>query len=287
MAVTYHDVVTGSIKLVSVPELYVRIHEAVESPNASTVEIGKIISQDPALTAHLLRIANSPLYGFSNRIDTISRAIMVIGTRGLSALVLAASAVDVFAKIPSDMINMASFWRHSIYSAVIARILANRCNILHSERLFVSGMLHDVGQLITFHKLPEMAREALFRCRDLGQTRYQAERDVMGFDHAQVGGEVLRSWRLPGSIVDAVAYHHEPTGAPDHGLEASITHVATCLASTVEASDPGEHEISACEAAAWDRIGLRDAMAEAILNEARPHFIAALSLFLPKAATAA
>lgn len=287
MGVTYRDLVTGSLKLVSVPELYVRIQEALESPTASAAKIGDIIGQDPALTAHLLRVANSPLYGFSNRIDTISRAIMVIGTRGLSDLVLAASAVDVFAKIPSHLINMASFWRHSVYTAVVARILAGKCNILHAERLFVSGLLHDIGELIIFYKLPEMGREALLRSRTLGQGLAQAEQDVMGFDHAAVGGEILRLWNLPDSIVEAVRCHHAPGTADEHGLEAAILHLATGLAAMGDGQDPTEQHGDALLPEAWTRTGLSEELTESILSEARPQFISALSLFLPKTASAA
>lgn len=286
MGVTYRDLVTGSIKLVSVPELYVRINEAVENPGASAAEIGKIISQDPALTAHLLRIANSPLYGYSTKIDTISRAIMVIGTRGLRDLVLAASAVDVFAKIPSEVLSIASFWRHSIYSAVIARILANKCNVLHSERLFVAGLLHDIGRLLIFYKLPEMAREALYQARSLNQMPCQAERDVMGFDHAEVGGEILRTWHLPESIAEAITHHHNPDGTIGYRLEAAIIHLANSLAHTVESGDPGDPLQSACHPVVWEVLNLSRENAGAVLGEARPHFIAALSLFLPKVAAA-
>ena len=287
MGVTYRDLVTGSIKLVSVPELYVRIQEAVDSPTTSAATIGNIIGQDPALTAQLLKIANSPLYGFSNKIDTISRAIMVIGTRGLSDLVLAASAVDVFAKIPSHLINMASFWRHSIYTAVVARMIAARCNILHAERLFVSGLLHDIGELIIFYKLPEMGREALLRCRSLGQPLSQAEHEVMGFDHALVGGEILRKWNLPESIVEAVLYHHAPGEAGDYALEASVVHLATGLAAMGDGKDGIDQHGNVLLPGAWERTGLSEDITESLLSEARPHFISALSLFLPQAATAA
>ena len=286
MNVTYRDLVTGSIKLVSVPELYVRINEAVESPASTTAKIGQIISQDPALTAHLLRIANSPLYGFTSKIDTISRAVMVIGTRGLRDLALAASAVDVFSRIPGTTISMASFWRHSIFTGVIARLLAGRCNVLHSERLFVTGLLHDIGQLIIFYKLPEMARDVLNRSRGAGQVQHEVEREILGFDHAMVGGEILRTWNLPESISQAVTFHHEPSGADDYALEAAIVHLASSLASIGEGMTlgGGTYTPSMYDAVAWEQTRLSPDIADTILCEARPHFIAALSLFLPKTA---
>ena len=288
MSVTYRDLVTGSIKLVSVPELYVRLNEAVENPASTTAKIGQIISQDPALTAHLLKIANSPLYGFTSKIDTISRAVMVIGTRGLRDLALATSAVDIFSKIPGTMISMASFWRHSIFTGVIARILAGRCNVLHSERLFVTGLLHDIGQLIIFYKLPEMARDALYRSRSTGQLLHEAEREVMGFDHAMVGGEILRLWNLPVSLAEAVTYHHEPDGTDEYALEAAIIHLASSLASIGEGMtlSGGTYEPTVYDAISWERINQSPDITDTVLCEARPHFIAALSLFLPKTAVA-
>lgn len=281
MGLTYRDLVTGSINLVSVPELYVQINDLVENPTSSTTDIGNVISQDPALTARLLKIANSPFYGFSSKIDTISRAVMVIGTRGLRDLVLAASAVDVFSKIPSDAISMASFWRHSIYCGVIARALADKCHVLHSERLFVTGLLHDIGQLVIFHKLPEMAREALYSSQSKAQPMYQAEREVMGFDHAQVGGEILKTWQLPDSITEAIICHHQPGTADNYHLEASLIHIATYLACVVEGSS-AEERPSSIDPVAWQNCNLSEDIIDPLLQETRPQLIAALSMFLPK-----
>ncbi len=170
---------------------------------------------------------------------------------------------------------------------MIARILATRCNILHSERLFVSGLLHDIGELIIFYKLPEMGRDALCRCRSLGEPLPEAEQEVMGFDHAQVGGETLRLWNLPESIVEAVRCHHAPAAAGEYSLEAAVLHLATGLAMMGDEITAAEQPGYALLPEAWARTGLSEDSAEAILGEARPHFISALSLFLPKTARAA
>jgi putative nucleotidyltransferase with HDIG domain len=216
--------------LVSPPDICISIFELIESQTASTKQLGDVISQDPNLTARLLKIVNSPYYHFSNRIDTISRAITVIGIRELSSLVLAVSAAKTFSNIPNELVNIDTFWRHSIYTALIARELAKRCDILHPERLFVAGLMHDIGSLIIYNRVPDIARAILIQSNGNEQTLYQTEKDMLNTNHAQIGGMLLDSWLLPKILRDAVMFHHEPGLCETAPIEASIVHIAEALA---------------------------------------------------------
>ena len=117
----------------------------LEDPNTTANDLGRVIGRDTGLTARLLKIVNSAFYGFQSRIETVSRAVTIIGMRELRGLVLAASAIEAFSKVPNKVLNMANFWRHSVYCGVVAQLLAERSNVLHAERLFVAGLLHDIG----------------------------------------------------------------------------------------------------------------------------------------------
>jgi len=139
------DIVKDINRLVSLPEVCHRLHELLEDPRKNSTDIARLIAQDADLTARLLKIANSSLYGYGGRINSLERAISLIGTSELLVLVLATSSVMTFPKIPGEFFNMASFWRHSVYSGVVARLLAQRCHVLHPERLFIAGLLHDIG----------------------------------------------------------------------------------------------------------------------------------------------
>jgi HD-like signal output (HDOD) protein len=220
------DLVKGSLRLVSLPEIVIKVSRMVDDPRCSGAAIAQAIGTDPALAARLLRIANSPFYGFPSRIETLARAVTVIGTRGLRDLVLATTAIRLISRL--GVMDMRAFWRHSLLCGMGARILAARAGLPEPEALFVSGLLHDVGQVIILMKLPEMGRETRMRAEDCGLPLHLLERSVMGFDHADVGGELLRQWMLPRSVWEAVKHHHDPAGASDI-LGASIVRAADIL----------------------------------------------------------
>lgn len=276
--------VADTTRLVSLPSVCVKINELIERNNYTAAEISSIISKDVNLTGRLLHVANSAFYGFPAKINTVSRAVTIIGSRELRDLVLATSAVEAFNKIPIDMANMNSFWMHSLDCAIIARILASRAKVLHSERLFVCGMLHDVGHLVMYLKLPERAREAMLHAAKMQQNIETAERAIIGFDHAQLGGALLIAWQLPESLAEPVLYHHDPFAAPNFQLEASIIFLANSLAKSSRNGIPAP--ISEMDERAWTVLNLAPALAPEILQEAKIQFGEALSVFLPHLAQA-
>ena len=241
------SLVENVVRLVSLPEVCVRVNELIEDPAASVHEIGRVISQDTALTARLLKVVNSPFYGFGGRIDTVDRAITVVGMHDLRVLILATAAVHAFSRIPQDLVNMASFWRHSAYTAVMARLIAGRCDVLHPERFFVAGLLHDVGQLVHCLEIPDVVREVLVAAGEDEVVQAQLERDLIGFTHADTGAALLRSWRLPEWLARVCEHHHEPDAAGRYTLDTAIVHAADLLVWQV---DRGVAPVDALDAVA-------------------------------------
>lgn len=221
--VTLLDDVEG---LVSPPDVCMRVFELIHSPMTGTRELAAVVGVDPNLTARLLRIANSAFYSFSRKIDTISRAVTVIGTTELYQLVLSVSAVRTFTNIPNDLVKIDTFWRHSVYTGLLARALAVRASVLHPERLFVAGLMHDIGSLVLYHQRPEAMRDILLVAQGDEEVLYQAELEHFQFTHASVGGELMERWRLPAGLVEAVTWHHEPERAQNARMEAHILHLA-------------------------------------------------------------
>ena len=144
--------------LVSLPEVALRINELVDEPRSSAEDIGRAVQQDAALTARLLRLANSAMFGLSRQVDTVGRAVAVLGTRQVRDLTLGLSATRAFSGIPNDLVSMGSFWHHSVLCAVAARLTAAQCTRGRPESSFVAGLLHDIGQLVLFNKLPDESR---------------------------------------------------------------------------------------------------------------------------------
>ncbi len=176
----------------SLPIIYARINKAVNDPTSSMTSIGEIISKDMGLSARLLRMVNSAFYNFPSRIDTISQAVIVIGIEQIRDLALGTSVIELFEGIPRRLVTMESFWRHSVTCGLAARMLAVHRREINVERYFVAGLLHDIGRLIIYLKIPSQASEALSRCKTTGEFLYQAEREIMGFHHAEVGGALMQ-----------------------------------------------------------------------------------------------
>ena len=281
MPIEARELVKGVGKLASLPEVCVRVNEMVDDPRSSAAAIGKVISRDTALTAQLLRLANSSFYNFPSNISTISRAIMIIGERELRYLVLALSAVRTFSSIPVELTNMAVFWRHSVYCAVLARLIANRCHVLHSERLFVAGMLHDIGQLVMLSRVPDLARLALQRASDGHETLHEAEREVIGCDHAEVGRVLLEQWKLPEVLCETVGCHHNIAAAEEARLDAAIVHLATVIASRAELPIDHEGPLPQVDPLAWELTALDESVLDEISEEAAPMFAESWAMIQP------
>lgn len=216
--------------LVSPPEVCIRLLDLVDSPKSTAHEIGEVISSDPNLSARLLKLVNSSFYNYSGRIDTLSRAIAIVGTRELYSLAISVSAVRAFSRIPAQLINMDTFWRHSLFCGIIARNLAKRCGILHPERLFVAGLLHDIGELVMFARAPEKSRDLMLMAEGNEHVLAYAERQEFGFTHADLGGLLATLWKLPDTLVEAISCHHKPFDAVCSKQQAGIVKIADILA---------------------------------------------------------
>lgn len=226
---TPQDVVAGVKQLASFPDVCIQVTEMIDVPDCTAADIGKIISQDPALTTRLLKIVNSSFYGLASRVDTVTRAISILGFEDVRTLVMATSSVEVFSRLSNNLVDMETFWRHSIYCGVVARILATKCNVLNAERLFIAGLLHDIGLLVMYHQLPDKSGEVIERYSEGNEELYQIENDIIGFNHCDVGYELMRNFNMPPSLCEAIAYHHEPEKASGHILDTSITHLANVM----------------------------------------------------------
>lgn len=228
--------------LVSPPQVHFALLEVLNDPISTSDDMADVIAMDPALTARLLRIVNSPYYGLVRRIDTISRAVTVIGSNELFNLAVAVAATSVFTRLPGSLVNMDCFWRHSVFTAMVSQELAKRCNVLHPERLFVGGILHDVGSLLLYNERPDTMRDLLMVAQGDEEVMFQAELNRLGYSHAEVGSGIMNLWLLPEPVCTAIGAHHAPLDTPEPSPEACILYLADFLANR---SDSGSFAASA------------------------------------------
>jgi HD-like signal output (HDOD) protein len=280
MSLETHDLVKSAGSISSLPTIFIRINDAVNNPRSSLADIGRVISEDPGLTARLLRIVNSAFYSFPSKIDTISRAVTIVGTQQLRDLALATSVMKVFKGIPDDLINMEAFWCHSIGCGITARVLASHRREANLERYFVTGMLHDIGRLLLFMNLPKQSRAALMRCQRSEELLYKVEREEIGFDHATVGSALLQAWNLPASLEEVVAFHHAPQKALRYPIETAIVHVADIITHTMELGSSGERLVPQLNSEAWEKVGLPASLLPATLGQVEKQFHDATQMIL-------
>lgn len=254
----------------SLPLFYDRLNEAINHPRTSIDDIGKIITEDQGLTARLLRLANSPMFGYFGKVDSISKAVTIIGTQQLRDLALAASVMGIFKGIPEELMSMATFWRHSIACGIIARALATWRREANVERFFVAGMLHDVGQLIMATVLGDLVRQMIEETQAEEALYFDVELKRIGFDHAEAGGTLLKEWKIPANIADPVAFHHRPSRAEQFPMEVSLIHLSDIICQAFELGQSCERFVPPLDGAAWDRLGMSPHELGAVLKQAEP-----------------
>lgn len=284
---TAKELVQNINQLVSLPEICTELDRMMDGPNNNIQGMAKLICQDVNLSVRLLKLANSSLYGFSGRVDSIPRAISIIGTTELLILIMATSTMMTFNKIPGKFFNMAGFWRHSVYCGVFAKHLARLCNILHPERLFIAGLLHDLGLLAICSNYPDIANQIFSQLHKTdtptNKTIYDIEHKLLGFDHADVGRELAIKWHLPDYLQDTIYYHHHLEEAEKPVLDAAIIHIASEVTHAIEsgATDDFHEDISDL---AWSLTGLEKNTVDDLHEGALTEFEEMLGILLPSMA---
>ena len=254
--------------LITLPDVYLRISHLLNDPNSSVADIARVVATDPSFTLRLLRVANSPIYKTPQAVSTVARAVTVIGMAQIANLALSMSVASSFEGLPNALVSPANFWRHSLYCALAARHLAKVMGRCDRDAMFTAGLLHDIGELVIFNRLPEQARAALMLVLDSGDElpMHLAEQQVLGFDHAEVGAELARQWYLPSLLEECIASHHRIAAAEKHPREVALIHICNVLAQMAELDDFDGTNFEPIDPAAWEITGLDMDCAEPTLR---------------------
>lgn len=256
-------------RLVSLPDVYYRLEALIEQPGSSLDDFARLLSSEPDLCARLLRIANSAFYSFPSRIESIRQAVQLIGMRQIRELVLATSIANAFRQAPLGMIDMQGFWRHSVATGVLAKCLGQHAHRRQLERYYVAGLLHDIGRLAFFIKLPQLMAGLLLQREQEEIPLYRLEQSALGYDHAQAGGALLQRWRVPESIHQPIRHHHEPAHAMDYDEVAAAVHVADVWVNRELQGSGGERFQLQVEEEALHAIGIEAERVPAVWAQAQ------------------
>jgi HD-like signal output (HDOD) protein len=275
------DLVAGVEDLLSLPDAAIRLNAVLTDPDTSANEIADIVSLDPALAARVLRAVNSAYFGLRGRVDTITKAITMIGTSELHSLVLATSAALAFRNISSKLVDMESFWQHSVRAALAARGFAESTSLRrHRERVFLSALMHDVGQLVLYHQLPEVSTRILQEVKK-GRAQDEAEHEALGFTHAEVGALLLERWNLPASLTMPVRFHHRYDEATDFAKEAALIHIGSRVSDLMEQERSDKPPFLDVEPDAWTQSGCSSDELEEVIIDVDMHWLQVIEIVAP------
>ena len=268
----------ADIKLPSPPAIAVRILEAVKKEETSFDELSRIITADPALTSKVLRAANSPMYAIPTKVDSIQRALTVIGCNALKNIALSFVIANELKAASDDSFNFDYFWRRSVTAAVGADLIATLIG-KKSDDIFVTGLLQDIGIVIMYLSKPQDYLKVLEEKTRSGLSTVTAEKQVFGLDHQKVGMQVLNYWGIPENIFEPVGDHHNgfAKGKPE-GSSAEILNLADKLSSLYH-GDRGTNKMKAVNAALRARYGIESYQIKALVDQVADHSIEIMSFF--------
>lgn len=278
-----HDpqrLVAGITQVASLPEVYTKMEMAMDNPKSSSRYLSDILSEDAALTARILRLANSSFFSFPDKINTVAQAVTVIGTRQLRDIVLASSIVSVFKGLPDELVDMKSFWKHSIACGVACRVISTLRREANVETAFVSGLLHDIGRLVLYKAKSVEMGELLNDCLKTRRLLYEAERGRFGYDHATLGGLLLKEWKLSNRLVETTTCHHNPASAREYVVESATVHIGDILSNTLQEGNSGERYAPPISPGAWQRLGLDAGCVTLITDELDKQYAVAVDFVL-------
>lgn len=236
--------------LPTLPPVVRKLTTMVESPDVTAQEVGKLISTDQVLSAKVLKLVNSPFYGFPGRISSISHAIILLGFNVIKGVVLSASVFDIMEK------SMVGLWEHSLGSAIVSGAISRRLGLNEPEEISTAALLHDIGKVLVRVSLSADYDQIIGIVEQRGCSFRDAEVEVLGVDHADIGSWLSEEWGLPERLIIPVSYHHEPEKAPKLKERVAVVHIADSLVRAFGVGYGGDKWVGKISNEAWEFVGM-------------------------------
>jgi HD-like signal output (HDOD) protein len=285
--VTKHDpnrLVAESAPLATLPMVFAKVKQIVDDPSTTARDLTPVIALDPAMTARVLKLVNSAFWGIRGRVESVSRAVALLGMLQVHDLVLASSVATIFQRVNPQLMDVGRFWRGSVLRALAAAALAKRGGLVDIGRVFTEGLLSDIGHMVLYHRLPEAAAKARTDAGTQFWRLASLESAQIGCNYAEVGGALVEAWGLPVCFADAIRHQLAPIGANDYALEASLLHIAGFLAEATLAETPAESCVPLIDTHAWETAGLDAACVAPVVGEMTANLSSTLQVFSLRAA---
>ncbi len=251
----------------TLPGIIAKLSTLAANDKVSAHEMARVVSADQVLSAKVLRLVNSPFYGFSGRVSTVSNALILLGVNVVKSLAVTSSIFEMMEK------HVVGLWEHSMGVATAAQIIARQLKLPDPEEISTAALLHDIGKVVVKINLKEEYDSliALIAQKDL--TMIEAEKELFGMDHTEVGAWLAKSWFLPEKLVEPIAFHHAVEQSSLHSVKTSVVHVADVLVKAGGFGFSGDDIVPQIQPAAWKNLGLEEAALQLIVEELEDRFI--------------
>lgn len=246
--------------LPTLPGVIQKLNSLSENEKSSVQEMSRIVSSDQVLSARILRLANSPSYGFY-RVSTISNAMILLGINVVKSLALSSSIFAIMEK------NSIGLWEHSLGVGVAANLIARKLVLPECEEIATAGLLHDIGKVIISIKCTEAEREIHKLVDERQIYALEAEREIIDTDHTEVGEWLAKSWFLPDKLSEPIARHHDVAKSKNHRIKTAVVHVADVLIKASGFGNSGDSFVPPLQPVAWDTLGLNEQLLAELVDE--------------------
>lgn len=276
MAITLEQLekrVLGISNMPTLPGVVKSVGRMVEDRDSSASDIAEIIAKDQVLSARILRLINSPVYGFPGRISSVTHALVLLGFNVVKGLVLSTAVFDTFAK------QAIGLWEHSLGCAILSRRIAKELSVPDVEEIMIAGLLHDLGKAILSFVAEREFESAVRAARSERCHIAVAERETFGIDHAHVAGWICQQWHLPPRLSDALVYHHRPDLSKSHPRITAIVHLADILARGMGYGSPGDATMPPLDHAAFQSLGISYEQIDHVLEQAELEYASGVDIF--------
>ena len=260
--------IIGSVdRLPTLPIIYTKLTNLLQSPNATAKMISDVITEDQAIAVRVLNLVNSAFYSLPQKIGNLKHAIVILGLNQIRNLVLVTSTIKMFKEIKSDSsFDMQKFWEHSIGCAVAARVLAETAYLKSPDDVFTGGLLHDIGKLVHAIYLQEDFTAVVDDVRESGLPMIEVEKRIFGCDHTYTGKELAIKWNLSQGTVDMIRHHHLSDNPAELTKEISAVHIGNTLCIALSLGSGGEKKVPVAQMKAWEILDIEMNNLETIIE---------------------
>jgi len=236
----------------TLPDVLVELLAIIDKEDVSMKQVGEFINRDQALSTRILKMVNSPIYGFPGRISSVNQALMLIGLGAVKGMLMGVAIFDAMQQ------TMKGLWEHSLGTAAVARLIAGKVELKDVEEASVAGLIHDLGKVALGICYPAEYPDVLGKARSEGVYIAEAEREFFGVDHAEAGSWMARKWNFPKNLVEAIRYHHKPSLARENPKLAATIHLADSIIKAMGFGFSGDAFVHDLDREAWQTLGLSD-----------------------------